>query len=62
MAQVLAASAPSDWRTLDPNNTLYVELPAGCVVIEFAARFAPLHVGNIKTLARERDISTLCRY
>ena len=52
MAQVLAASAPSDWRPLDPNNTLYVELPAGRVVIELAPRFAPLHVGNIKTLAR----------
>ena len=52
MAQVLAASAPSDWRPLDPNNTLYVELPAGRVLIEFAPRFAPLHVGNIKALVR----------
>ena len=52
MPEVLKASSPSDWRPLDPNNTLYVELPAGRVVIELAPAFAPLHVTNIKTLAR----------
>ncbi len=52
MPEVLAASSPSDWRPLDPENTLYVELPAGRVVIELAPAFAPLHVVNIKTLAR----------
>jgi peptidylprolyl isomerase len=50
--QVLAGSSASDWRALDPENTLYVELPAGHVIIELAPGFAPLHVGNIKTLAR----------
>ena len=34
MAEVLAASSPADWRPLDINNTLYVELPAGRVVID----------------------------
>jgi peptidylprolyl isomerase len=52
MPEVLAASGPADWRPLDPENTLYLELPAGRVVIELAPAFAPLHVGNIKTLAR----------
>jgi peptidylprolyl isomerase len=52
MGEVLAASQPSDWRPLDPDNTLYVELPAGRVVIELAPGFAPLHVRNIKALAR----------
>ena len=52
MAEVLAASSPADWRAVDPENTLYVELPAGRVVIELAPPFAPLHVRNIKTLAR----------
>jgi peptidylprolyl isomerase len=52
MAEVLAASQPSDWRSLNPDHTLYVELPAGRVVIELAPRFAPLHVRNIETLAR----------
>jgi cyclophilin family peptidyl-prolyl cis-trans isomerase len=54
MADVLAASRPSDWRPLDPDETLYLELPAGRVVIELAPDFAPLHVNNIKTLARAK--------
>jgi peptidylprolyl isomerase len=54
MPEVLAASSPADWRQLDPDNTLYVELPLGRVVIELAPAFAPLHVANIKTLARAR--------
>ncbi|MBN6149046.1 peptidylprolyl isomerase [Xanthomonas sp. AmX2] len=52
--QILDASAPGDWRTLDPANTLYLELPGGRVVIELAPAFAPEHVGNIRTLAHER--------
>jgi peptidylprolyl isomerase len=53
-AEVLAAAKPSDWRPLDPTETLYVELPAGRVVIELAPAFAPLHVANIKALARAK--------
>jgi peptidylprolyl isomerase len=52
-AEVLAASRPSDWRGLDPQNTLYLELPAGRVIIELAPVFAPNHVANVTTLARE---------
>jgi peptidylprolyl isomerase len=52
-AQVLAAATADDWRPLDPEHTLYLELPAGRVVIELAPAFAPLHVANIKALARE---------
>ena len=52
MADVLAASRPSDWRKLDPENTLYMELAGGRVVIELAPEFAPEHVANIRTLAR----------
>jgi peptidylprolyl isomerase len=54
MGEVLAASKSSDWRPLDPSNTLYLELPSGRVIIELAPGFAPLHVANIKTLARAR--------
>lgn len=52
MADVLAASKPSDWRPLDPQNTLYMDLPQGRVVIELAPDFAPNHVTNIRALAR----------
>ena len=50
--QILDASPAGDWRRLDPANTLYMELPAGRVVIELAPGFAPAHVANIKTMAK----------
>lgn len=53
-AEVLAAAQPNDWRALDPENTLYLELAGGRVVIEMAPDFAPRHVANVKALARER--------
>jgi peptidylprolyl isomerase len=53
MADLLAATKPTDWRPLDPENTLYVDLAAGRVVIELAPAFAPNHVANVKALARE---------
>ncbi|HXQ30387.1 MAG TPA: peptidylprolyl isomerase [Steroidobacteraceae bacterium] len=52
MRELLAASKPSDWRTLDPDHTLYIELTNGRVVIELAPAFAPRHVANIETIAR----------
>jgi peptidylprolyl isomerase len=54
MADVLAASQPSDWRPLDPQNTMYMDLPAGRVVIELAPQFAPNHIANIRALARSK--------
>jgi peptidylprolyl isomerase len=54
MADVLAASKPSDWRPLDPNNTLYMDLPKGRVVIELQPEFAPKHATNLRALARAR--------
>jgi peptidylprolyl isomerase len=53
MAEVLAATTPSDWRTPDPADTLYLDLAAGRVVIELAPRFAPEHVANIRRLVRQ---------
>ena len=53
-AQEIIDAAPADaWRTLDPANTLYLELESGRVIIELAPPFAPEHVANIRTLARE---------
>lgn len=52
VADLLAKSPAADWRVPDPDDTLYLELPRGRVVIELATRVAPQHVGNIKALAR----------
>ena len=54
MDQVMAAAKPSDWRALDPANTLYLQLASGRVVIELAPQFAPQTVANIKALVREK--------
>ncbi len=51
--EILDASPPSDWRALDPANTLYLELESGRVIIELAPQFAPQHVANIRTMAKE---------
>ena len=51
--EIIDAAPASAWRTLDPANTLYMELESGRVVIELAPGFAPEHVGNLRTLARE---------
>ena len=51
--EILDASLPSDWRTPDPANTLYMDLEAGRIVIELVPAFAPRHVANIRTLAKE---------
>lgn len=52
MEELLATSTAADWRALDPDDTLYLELASGRVVIELAAAFAPLHAANIRALAR----------
>ncbi|HET9034358.1 MAG TPA: peptidylprolyl isomerase [Dokdonella sp.] len=54
MQQVLDASKASDWRPLDADNTLYMELPGGRVVIELNKDFAPLHAANIRTLVKQK--------
>lgn len=54
IAEVMAAAGPEEWRPLDPENTLYLELANGRVVIELAPAFAPLHAANVRALAREK--------
>ena len=51
-AEVLARSAPSDWRPVDPKNVLTLDLSSGRVVIELSPAFAPEHAANIDKLVR----------
>ncbi len=44
-----ASAAPA----LDPENTIYLDLPMGRVVIQLRPDLAPNHVARIKELARE---------
>jgi peptidylprolyl isomerase len=52
-AEVLAASTAADWRQIDPQSTLYMDLPSGRVIIELAPQFAPHYVANVEALARQ---------
>ncbi len=50
--EILDQSPASDWRPLDPANTIYLELERGRVIIELAPEYAPNHATNIRALAR----------
>ncbi len=50
---VVDAAASDEWRTLDNENTLYLTLESGLVVIELLPELAPAHVENTKALVRQ---------
>ena len=52
VADLLAESPAADWRVPNPEDTLYLELSHGRVVIELASHVVPQHAANIKALAR----------
>lgn len=51
--QIVADAPDSEWRPVDPENMLVMDLPAGEVVIELRPDFAPKHIQQIKTLVRD---------
>ncbi|MFC2954194.1 peptidylprolyl isomerase [Marinicaulis aureus] len=51
--QIVAESAPEDWRTLDPENLLVIELERGRVVVALSEKLAASHTAQLKALARE---------
>lgn len=50
---VINAAKPEEWRVLDNENTLYMTLDSGSVIIELMPLLAPNHVSNTKTLVRQ---------
>ncbi|MBX3511271.1 MAG: peptidylprolyl isomerase [Hyphomonadaceae bacterium] len=52
MAEILDRSPAGDWRTIDLEDTLYMDLPGGRVIIELSETFTPAHTRNIRALAR----------
>lgn len=51
--KVINAALASEWRTLNPENTLYMTLDSGQVIIELMPLLAPGHAENTKALVRE---------
>lgn len=52
LQEILDQSPAADWRPVAAENTLYMELPGGRVIIELAPEYAPNHAANIRALAR----------
>ena len=50
LSPALAVASDTQWRSLDPDNTVLMTLPQGKVVIELAPQFAPKHVAQFKEL------------
>ena len=52
-SEVIARSTAADWRAIEPENLLVMELAdGGRVIIELAPDFAPVHVANVRAFAR----------
>jgi peptidylprolyl isomerase len=50
---IVAGAPASAWKTIDPDDVLVMDLKnGGRVVVQLAPEFAPVHVANIKALAR----------
>ena len=58
----LSAAKELTWRELDPENTIFMELRDGLVVIELNPIFAPDTVRQFKRLAQERFYDGLAFY
>ena len=52
-SEIVAAAPASGWRDIDPDDLLVMDLRnGGRVVIQLAPQFAPVHVANIRALAK----------
>ena len=62
--EIVAASPTSAWRAIDADDLLVLELKdGGTVVVQLAPSFTPVHVANVKALARSNywDGATIYR-
>lgn len=52
-SEIIAAAPHADWREIPADDLLVIELQGGRkVVMQLAPQFAPVHVANIRALAR----------
>ena len=50
---IIEQAQTSEWRDVNPEQLLYIELITGKVIVELAPDYAPLHVDNTKKLVRD---------
>jgi len=60
--QVISESSADEWAVIDPEFTLYLEIPQGRIVIALSEDLADGHVKQIKALAREEYFDGLHFY
>ena len=53
VAEIMASAPDEAWFTPDPEDTIYLELPQGRVVIVLVPELSPRHAAQLRTLARE---------
>jgi peptidylprolyl isomerase len=52
-SEIVAQAPASAWRDVDPENLMVIDLKNGKrVIVQLAPQFAPVHVANIKALAK----------
>ncbi len=51
--------APTDWRTVAPENLLVIDTTKGRIIVELTPEIAPLHVERMRLLARNGFFDTL---
>lgn len=61
-ADILAESTPEDWRTLDQDELLYIDLQRGRVIVALSPTLAQNHVAQIKQLSAEKFYDGLSFY
>jgi cyclophilin family peptidyl-prolyl cis-trans isomerase len=52
-SEIVKAAPAAAWRTIDPNDLMIIDLKnGGRVIAQLAPQFAPVHVANIRALAK----------
>ena len=52
-SEIIAQAPASAWRAIDPEDLMVIDLKNGKrVIVQLAPQFAPVHVANIKALAK----------
>ncbi len=51
--QIVDEASAGQWRAIDQDNSLYIDLESGTVVVELNPHMAPANAANIKQLVRQ---------
>ena len=51
--EIIKLAPENHWQPIDPNNTLYIELESGRVIVELNPQLAPNHAEQFRQLANE---------